>query len=184
MPVLSHPLMRDATIVWPLNEGTGAVAADYSGNRLNGIFNGSPLWVPSKSGHGVGLNADGSYVSVGTDEVFDQMAEFSFACWVYPEDINNRSILYIVGGGDYASLKISRIAGSAGYFLTGGFMLLGHTIKTVSLRYIWTAKQVGPRTIIPTPLINSPAVGHFKWVVAVPPTLTVYSIILLYGTAH
>jgi hypothetical protein len=140
MPVLSHPLMRDATIVWPLNEGTGAVAADYSGNRLNGIFNGSPLWVPSKSGHGVGLNADGSYVSVGTDEVFDQMAEFSFACWVYPEDINNRSILYIVGGGDYASLKISRIAGSAGYlrmFNTIGANSSGHNSATISLLNRW-----------------------------------------------
>ncbi len=60
-PVLAHPE------VWlPLDEGTGNVAADYSGNARNATVFGA-TWTPGRSGSALSLDGQSDYINANLD---------------------------------------------------------------------------------------------------------------------
>ncbi len=46
---------------WPLDEGRGNKAMDYSGNRYDASMNGSAAWVSGRKGYAAGFNGAGSF---------------------------------------------------------------------------------------------------------------------------
>jgi hypothetical protein len=119
---------------WRLNDGSGTVASDSSGNGNNGTLVGSPLpsWVAGLyGGDALSFNGVNDYVSIplssSLESVFSTQ-QVSFSCWVnlasYPSsyaDIIHSSdlslILRIWSGGQfgmYNYLSNSWVGGSSG----------------------------------------------------------------------
>jgi hypothetical protein len=53
---------------WLLDEGTGNIAEDASGNGNDGTLMGAPNWVAGQSGSALGFTGSGTYVDCGNDE--------------------------------------------------------------------------------------------------------------------
>jgi hypothetical protein len=51
---------------WKLNETSGTIAHDASGNGNDGTLNGDPVWVMGKKNGALQLDGDGDYVEVGS----------------------------------------------------------------------------------------------------------------------
>lgn len=66
---------------WKLDEGTGNVTADSSGNGNNGTLINDPTWVDGKYGKALNFSG-GSYVSI-PDSVSLRVQTFSLEAWVY-----------------------------------------------------------------------------------------------------
>lgn len=77
-----------------LEETAEAIAADSSGNGLNGTYAGTPLLgQPGIDTNSISLGADGSYVSVGYYAALNPLGPFSVEAWVRPTSAPS--------GGDY-----------------------------------------------------------------------------------
>src|SRR4030042_3905412 len=51
---------------WKLDETSGTIAHDASGNRKDGAIRGNPIWVVGKIDGALQLDGDGDYVDVGS----------------------------------------------------------------------------------------------------------------------
>lgn len=76
---------------WKLDEGSGSVAKDSSGNGNNGVIHGSPTWVPGPS-YGRAMHFDGStYIEIPNTSDWNFPAGFTIQAWfrcgnqLYPE---------------------------------------------------------------------------------------------------
>ena len=69
---------------WKLDENSGRIAADSSGNNCVGTLNGNPQWQPSggKLGGAIEFDGDGDYVKIGNESIFDFTNEITVAAWV------------------------------------------------------------------------------------------------------
>lgn len=81
-------LMKDASLVayYPLDEGSGNIAADASGNGHDGAILGTPTWIDSMSGYGTALYFAGSnpadgYVDCGTWNPSEGTGQLTVALW-------------------------------------------------------------------------------------------------------
>ncbi|MBN2717840.1 MAG: hypothetical protein JXX14_18470, partial [Deltaproteobacteria bacterium] len=79
---------------WPLDEISGAVATDASGNGRNGLVAGDPVWLPDDGRNGGALRCDATtgavdYVLLPSDPVTDtvQSGPHTLAAWVRMESI-------------------------------------------------------------------------------------------------
>lgn len=77
---ISHAEINPKTIVgyWNFNEGAGKMAADGSGNKLNGDLAGNPKWIDGKIGKALSFNGKEDYVDVPDMVTPEYM---TFACW-------------------------------------------------------------------------------------------------------
>jgi hypothetical protein len=74
---------------WKLDEGTGTVVKDSSGNGIDGNFVGNPKWVEGMNGTG-GLELDGTcWVDFGNPPktLFTGTMPMSAALWIYPTNL-------------------------------------------------------------------------------------------------
>ncbi len=74
---------------WPMDEGTGTVAYDVSGNGNNGTLSRTatgtlPTWVGGKFGSSVQLNGSNNWIDCGNAPIFDLTSQVTLAAWVYP----------------------------------------------------------------------------------------------------
>ncbi|MFZ2149517.1 MAG: PA14 domain-containing protein, partial [Sedimentisphaerales bacterium] len=72
---------------YPLDEGSGTIAADASGNGYDGEIQGTPNWVNSKSGFGKALYFDGQnpatgWVNCGTWDTSENTGQLTIALWL------------------------------------------------------------------------------------------------------
>jgi hypothetical protein len=65
---------------WLLDEGTGNIAEDASGNGNDGTLMGAPNWVAGQSGSALGFTGSGTYVDCGNDESLN-VGVFSVSFW-------------------------------------------------------------------------------------------------------
>ena len=76
---------------WTLDEGTGTVAHDSSGNGNDGTFVNEPTWIPGANGgalefHGLGApGGGGDYIDCGNDASLDITGPTSMALWIRPD---------------------------------------------------------------------------------------------------
>ena len=80
---------------WPLNEGSGSVARDLSGNGNNGTWSGTPAGtnstyygsakVGTSAGYFLGSNSD--YISIPTITL---AGDFTISAWIYPYQTPNQ----------------------------------------------------------------------------------------------
>ena len=85
---------------WRLDETSGTVAADDSGNGNDGTLNGDPQWVAGMVGGALLLDGDGDYVDCGNDAIFDITDEITLSIWVNANDMLNGENNCWLGKGD------------------------------------------------------------------------------------
>ena len=93
---------------WKFDEGSGAVAADSSGNGNDGTLNGPVEWVEGKIGGAMKFTGPYNYVQVQDSPSLDMTREITIAAWINPSWTgNNRILQKSSGGGDnqYRLLK-------------------------------------------------------------------------------
>ena len=81
--VLAGQVSAELVAHWKLDDGSGTVAIDSSGNGHDGTLMGDPQWVAGKSGGALEFNGSSDYVEVPFSEslrVLNQ-GDFSFAAW-------------------------------------------------------------------------------------------------------
>ena len=71
---------------WRFDEGSGTTAADSSGNGGDGTFQGSPQWVPGRSGSALEFDGD-DWVDCG--DILDIAGPITIACWVNPAGLTD-----------------------------------------------------------------------------------------------
>jgi hypothetical protein len=67
---------------WKLNDGTGTVAVDSSGNGNDGTLMGDPQWVQGKMGGALDFDGVGDYVNCGNAAILGDMDEITVAGWL------------------------------------------------------------------------------------------------------
>ncbi len=88
---------------WKLDDGTGTVATDSSGNGNDGIFVGDPEWVAGQFGSGLSFDGlGGERVSLGNLDV--ESGGITLSCWFFANTLDTpgqdpRMISKAFGGG-------------------------------------------------------------------------------------
>jgi hypothetical protein len=94
---------------WTFDEGTGAIAADSSGNGNDGTLNGPVEWTDEgKIGGAMKFTGPYNYVQIQDSPSLDMTQEITIAAWINPSWTgNNRIMQKSSGGGDnqYRLLK-------------------------------------------------------------------------------
>src|SRR3989338_9026057 len=67
---------------WSMNEGTGTVAGDGSGNGNRGILTGGPTWVDGKRGKAINFDGGDDYVNAGSAGNFERTNSFTVSLWI------------------------------------------------------------------------------------------------------
>jgi hypothetical protein len=80
LAITGAAVRADTSLVgwWPLDEGSGTVAGDASGNGHDGTFFGDPNWVAGRFGGALEFDGD-DYVDTGFT---DDLANWTVSCWV------------------------------------------------------------------------------------------------------
>jgi len=119
--VLSLASVAQADLIgwWALDDGTGTIAKDSSGNGNNGAFSGSPVWVAGRLGGALRFDG-GSHLDCGSSATLRVAGPITIACWVNPSVLSGEQA-FAGRSAEYA-LKAS---GSTLRFTTPG--ILDHT---------------------------------------------------------
>jgi len=85
----------DPVAYWNLNENTGSVANDSSGNGINGTLVNNPTWVAGKCGSGLSLDGQNDNVNVGSSSIINP-ARMTAETWINPSTspANNWGIIF------------------------------------------------------------------------------------------
>jgi len=76
--------------MWLLDEGSGAVTKDSSGNDNDGKLIGSPAWVQGKFGKALEFNGTDNYVSIANSPIFNFVnVDFSASFWMNAKSWDN-----------------------------------------------------------------------------------------------
>lgn len=101
----------DAGLVgyWPMDEGSGDVVADLSGNSNDGLILGGATWTVGMFGAGVMFDAEGELISVPHSDTLDITGAFTLSAWIYPTEFGSwRGVIGKWGNKEYVySLWIS-----------------------------------------------------------------------------
>ncbi|HLJ50411.1 MAG TPA: LamG-like jellyroll fold domain-containing protein [Bryobacteraceae bacterium] len=82
----SQPVMLQPPVAeWPLNEGSGLVANDSSGNGLNGTYFGVQ-WSTNAVGPVASFNGTG-YVAVDETQLLEMTTDLTVAAWISPQAV-------------------------------------------------------------------------------------------------
>ena len=77
------PAQADLVGHWTLDEGSGDIAADSSGNGLDGVLVGNPEWISGIIDGALAFDR-GSYVDCSNDAALDITGPFSAMLWIRP----------------------------------------------------------------------------------------------------
>ncbi len=65
---------------WSLDEGTGIIARDYSGNNNHGLLVNNPTWVDGIKGKALKFNGTNNYIV--SQLAIKTQRNFSYSCWI------------------------------------------------------------------------------------------------------
>jgi tetratricopeptide (TPR) repeat protein len=68
---------------WPLDEASGTIAHDVSGNGNKGVFNGEPKWIAGIKGGALEFDGD-DYIDCGNDTSLNFNGPISISVWIRP----------------------------------------------------------------------------------------------------
>ncbi len=89
---------------WQLNEGSGTIAGDSSGNGNFGTLANGPVWTTGIEGTALRFDGVDDYVEVGNSASLNPAAELSLAVWVNASSFSSTQLLvskYGAGGIQY-----------------------------------------------------------------------------------
>ncbi|MEM7229387.1 MAG: FG-GAP-like repeat-containing protein [Planctomycetota bacterium] len=101
---------------WKLDEASGTIAADATGNGHNGTLVDGPVWLPSGGQIIGGLYFDGIDDVVDVTGTFSEPAAVTIAGWIKTDASSNGEVLSI---GDAVALRISSTGVAQGFFHDG-----------------------------------------------------------------
>ncbi|MBI2624582.1 LamG domain-containing protein [Candidatus Parcubacteria bacterium] len=84
---------------WSLNDGAGATATDFSGNKNHGTLTNmdpSTEWVNGRLGKALDFDGSNDYVGVGSPASLDDITVKTVAAWIYPRSAGEASASRIV----------------------------------------------------------------------------------------
>jgi len=81
---------------WHMNESSGTVASDMSGNSNNGILTNGPTWTTGKFGSALSFDGTDDYVDIND---FQLGGEITVEGWIYPKSHQNWQRLLDFGNG-------------------------------------------------------------------------------------
>src|SRR3989338_1050752 len=67
---------------WSMNENSGTVASDFSGNGNRGILTNGPTWVDGKRGKALNFDGVDDYVNAGSAGNFERTNSFTVSLWI------------------------------------------------------------------------------------------------------
>jgi len=82
---------------WHLDEGSGDIAYDSSGNNNDGTLINSPQWVDGKFGKALEFNGVTNYVNVPDDDTLDITDEITLEIWMKPDVAQSGEVNQPVG---------------------------------------------------------------------------------------
>ena len=97
--VPDHPLVIEITpntARWAMNETSGTVASDSSGNGLNATLTGSPIWTAGKVGGALSLNGSTQFGQVADSPQLDGTNKLSISLWVRPTNLDSTNPRFLV----------------------------------------------------------------------------------------
>jgi len=163
-------------VQWKLDEGSGTIASDTSGNGRDGTFNGEPQWVAGHSSAGA-LHFDGvdDFVTheLGQTETFPT---FSVAFWVKADTLgqpnfaspftghypNSAGFQVDVDGGNPGNYRINPNSGNQFAFgpVTTDWVHLALTGEGTSMNLYYNGELAGSNTLVDTDVVfNQFAIG-------------------------
>jgi len=83
---------------WHLDEGSGLVAADSSGQGNDGVLQGDPQWVPGRFGDALSFNGSSGRVRVADSSSLEPASSVTVSAWV-KSDASPGAYKYIVAKG-------------------------------------------------------------------------------------
>ncbi len=90
---------------WPMNEGSGTVSSDFSGNKNNGAFGGTPTWVSGKFGKGLNFFNLVHYVQVPDSNSLDTTSDVTVSAWIKLN--GNSDTQFVVNKDENYSLSVT-----------------------------------------------------------------------------
>jgi hypothetical protein len=106
---------------WKLDETTGTIAADSSGNDCNGILFGGPVWQPDGGNLNGALQFDGvnDYVDCGNSSILNIQDQITLACWIKVSAFTRAWQAILAKGDDSYRLCRSSMGNSIHFGITG-----------------------------------------------------------------
>ena len=84
---IANPAEDGLVAYWSFDEGSGKKAADVTGNRHDGEFEGDPKWVAGKFGTALEFDGEDDHVTVADDDALDLTDETTWMAWFSPNDV-------------------------------------------------------------------------------------------------
>jgi len=78
---------------WLLDEGSGTIAVDSSGNNHTGELLNGPGWVNGQFGTALEFDGANDYVSVPSSNDFDFRTAFTLSAWIKPATVTNKQVV-------------------------------------------------------------------------------------------
>ncbi|MGD8787010.1 MAG: hypothetical protein PVJ60_06270, partial [Phycisphaerales bacterium] len=123
---------------WKLDDGSGTVAVDSSGNGNDGTLQGDPQWVTGQIDGALEFDGNGDYVDCGNDSIFDITEEITLAVWVNANDLNNGEHNCWLGKGDNAYAIKHQSGNNLEFFIyDGDWHSTNYTTNIESLNGEW-----------------------------------------------
>ncbi len=97
--------VEDCVGMWLLDDASGDVAEDSSGNENDGILMNDPKWVKGRIGQALELDGQDDWINMGDDPILKPSGDVTFVVWYYWIDGN-----YVLASGGQTS--------STGYAIT------------------------------------------------------------------
>jgi hypothetical protein len=76
------PLSRGLVGCWLLNEGSGKIVKDYSGDNSSGSLSGDAAFTAGKFGTCINFDGNGDYINLGNRETLQVTVPFSVSAWI------------------------------------------------------------------------------------------------------
>src|SRR3989344_3981735 len=115
--IISKPLTNLGLVgYWSMNEGTGTVAGDGSGNGNRGTLTGGPTWVDGKRGKAINFDGVDDYVNAGTAGNFERTNSFTVSLWIKRNPnptVTEAVVAKEVGSGTFQGWGLLILGGAA-----------------------------------------------------------------------
>jgi hypothetical protein len=138
---LANPLIaQDPSLVgwWKMDEGSGTIATDSSGNGNDGVISGDPEWVTGWFGGALKFDGIDDGVNCGNDAIFDITDEITLAAWVNANDVGSGQDNPWLGKGDTSyMIKNFRTGFDVEFFIYDGGWFSAHYIVDDSFNGEW-----------------------------------------------
>lgn len=131
--------------IWHLDEGTGTVAYDSSGNGNHGTVYGGAIWTNGKIGKALEFDGVNDYVNVPDSNSLDITGKITLEAWIYPYTVTTTQVIvqkYNYSGPPY---------NGAYYLGVGGYgynnkILFGLSHNGYNFYYILSNTNISPNT--------------------------------------